>query len=100
MKTVIVRMTEAQREMIQEAADADLSSVNRFMLVAALRASRHPTPATGLTPPGEAEDALAALVAMGLHKSDAAGKVNRVLTKRPKATADEIVAGAFKTEGV
>ena len=93
---VIVRMDPDAKERITQAAHRAGQSVSTYMTRAALALAAQPASTTGL--PQAAEDATAALMALGLPQRDAEAKVKHALTQNPQGTADELVALAFRRE--
>lgn len=91
-----VRLSAGEKAAIQLAARTRRMSANSFIVDAAMRACGQCKPApTAVGRSPEAEDALAALVALGLKPREAEAKVVAALEENPTARVETIIARAF-----
>lgn len=106
MKSLLIRLTDGEKERILAASKNARQSMNAFVVSAALSACRM-QPAGGtsigkggpLSLAGEAQVALEAMVATGLGRKEAAGRIAAVVEHEPSLPAGEMLRRAFQQKG-
>lgn len=99
---VCLRMSPEDRRLIGQAAQACRQSLNSFILGAAIDRARRRAQVEALAESDNAEmtDALTVLTTAGMTRQEAERRVGAILAEHPQASADEVVASAFRMGAV
>jgi len=100
-KQMPIRLTDAEKARIRNAADERGQSMSRFMVRAALAAIDAPTPkpAPAQRLGAAARDAIAALAQAGMPKREARDRVTDIVAASPELETAEIMRQAYQNGG-